>query len=145
MIPARKKKSLGDILAVPAKAASPLELHRRIREGLEAGALRRVGSAAGLLPPQLAGILGVHLRTIRRAEGRRKSRLDPVLSDRLFRVAAVVARAGEVLEGEQAARNWLAAPQHGLGGQAPLELLRTEAGTREVYDLLGRIEDGNLA
>ncbi len=124
---------------------SSLDLHERISGGLPPESLARVGAVAGVLPPQLAGLLGVHLRTIKRAQGRKSTRLEPVLSDRLYRIASVVARAGEVMESPEAARRWLARPQHGLGGRTPLDLLRTEVGTREVVDLLGRIEDGNLA
>ncbi len=124
---------------------SALDLHDRIAQGLPPESLARVGAVAGVLPPQLAGLLGVHLRTIRRAQSKKSTRLEPVLSDRLYRIASVVARAGEVMETSEAARRWLARPQHGLGGHTPLSLLRTEAGTREVVDLLGRIEDGNLA
>ncbi|MCE9584752.1 MAG: DUF2384 domain-containing protein [Planctomycetes bacterium] len=126
-------------------ALTSLELHERISRGLPREALRRVGLVAGVLPPQLAGLLGVHLRTIKRAESKRSTRLDPVLSDRLYRLAFVVARAGEVMESAEAGRRWLARSQHGLGGRTPLSLLGTEAGTSAVLDLLGRIEDGNLA
>jgi putative toxin-antitoxin system antitoxin component (TIGR02293 family) len=126
-------------------SSDPMHLHDRVARGFPVSSLRRAGSVAGVLSGQLAGLLGVHLRTLTRAERRRGTRLDPVLSDRLYRFAGVVARAGEVFENRDAARRWLAAPQHGLGGRTPLALLGTEAGTQEVRDLLGRIEDGNLA
>jgi putative toxin-antitoxin system antitoxin component (TIGR02293 family) len=50
--------------------------------------------------------------------------------------------AAEVLEGEDNARRWLTSPQHGLAGATPLDYATTEAGAREVEDLLGRIEFG---
>ncbi len=40
---------------------------------------------------------------------------------------------------------WLRQPQFALGGRVPLEMLHTEAGTREVEDLLGRIEYGVIS
>ena len=51
-------------------------------------------------------------------------------------------KAVEVMESEEHARQWLASPQVGLGGEVPLEYAETEVGAREVEDLLGRIEYG---
>ena len=51
-------------------------------------------------------------------------------------------KAVEVMESEKNARQWLTAPQFGLGGAVPLEYAETEVGAREVEDLLGRIEQG---
>ncbi len=50
----------------------------------------------------------------------------------------------EVFENEESARRWLKRPQIGLGGKVPLELLKTEAGAREVEDLLVRIDHGTV-
>jgi putative toxin-antitoxin system antitoxin component (TIGR02293 family) len=137
---------MNDMLGVAMpRAASSMDFHDRITRGLPRTALRRVGRIAGVLPGQLAGLLGVHMRTLTRAERRKAAPLDPVLSDRLYRFAQVVGRAAEVMESQDGGRRWLAAPQHGLGGRVPLALCRTEAGTHEVLELLGRIEDGNLA
>lgn len=58
------------------------------------------------------------------------------------RVARLHALAERVLEDAAVARGWLRAEQPGLGGRVPLALIRTEAGAREVEDLLGRIEHG---
>ena len=44
-----------------------------------------------------------------------------------------------------AAREWLQKPQIGLNNQIPLQLMRTELGSGEVEDLLGRIEYGVLS
>jgi putative toxin-antitoxin system antitoxin component (TIGR02293 family) len=56
--------------------------------------------------------------------------------------AVFAALAEEVLEDAGRAREWLHQPQRGLGNRIPLDLIRTEAGAREVEDLLGRIEYG---
>ena len=45
------------------------------------------------------------------------------------------------MESEENARQWLSSPQFGLGGAVPLKYAETEAGAREVEDLLGRIEN----
>jgi putative toxin-antitoxin system antitoxin component (TIGR02293 family) len=89
----------------------------------------------------LAGLLGVSEKTLSRARTA-SARLDPVASDRLFRVARIGALAIEVLEGEAPAVHWLKRPQIGLGGSTPLSLLTTDVGCAEVEKLLLRIEHG---
>ena len=56
-----------------------------------------------------------------------------------------MALATSVFEDKAAARGWLTSPQIGLKGKEPLDLASSEAGAREVEDLLGRIEHGVLA
>ncbi len=56
--------------------------------------------------------------------------------------ARIIELAIRVLEDEEKARNWLQKPQYGLGGAVPIELLQTEAGAKEVEELLWRIEYG---
>ncbi|MDN5848308.1 MAG: DUF2384 domain-containing protein [Nitrococcus sp.] len=91
---------------------------------------------------ELANSLGVSAKTLRRAAARRPARLTPAQGDRLYRLARIVAMAEEVFEDMERAYRWLREPQRGLGERVPLSLLITEAGAREVEDLLGRIEYG---
>ena len=44
--------------------------------------------------------------------------------------------------GEAAARDWLAKPARALDGETPIEHADTEAGAREVENLIGRLEHG---
>jgi putative toxin-antitoxin system antitoxin component (TIGR02293 family) len=60
-------------------------------------------------------------------------------------LARVFELAREVLEDDEAAREWIREPQLGLGYRTPLDLIRTEIGFREVEDLLGRMEYGVLS
>jgi len=94
--------------------------------------------------PIMAEILGVGLRTLS-SRHKPNTALNKTVADRLYRSALVYVQAEEVFGSVEAAREWLTTPQHGLGHRVPLELLATEAGTREVRDLLGRIEYGLLA
>lgn len=97
---------------------------------------------AGLALPldKLAPKLGLSKATLhrRRIEGR----LSPSESDRVMRYARLLGRAVEVLEGEETARRWLSRPQYALGSAVPLDYAETEAGAREVENVLGRIEYG---
>jgi putative toxin-antitoxin system antitoxin component (TIGR02293 family) len=134
------------LLGLPARtrAAEPLRVDSEIRRGFPAGALVSLKRATGFTFEEIAGLLDVSAKTIERAINQR-SRLGHGVSDRLYRVAHVLALAEHVLEDRQQARDWLHAPQHGLGGRTPIDLLATEVGSREVEALLGRIEHGFLA
>ncbi|HEX7190811.1 MAG TPA: antitoxin Xre/MbcA/ParS toxin-binding domain-containing protein [Thermoanaerobaculia bacterium] len=64
-------------------------------------------------------------------------------SDRLFRVARVLARAIDLFDGDrEAALEWLTKPQRALGDAVPLDLAATELGAHEVEALALRLEHG---
>ena len=114
-----------------------------IRKGFPARALKRLQRALELDREETATLLGISARTLsRRLE---EGRLKPGESDRLFRYARLLERATEVLGGVDAARRWLKQSQWGLGDRVPMRFAETEAGAREVEDLLGRIAYGVLA
>jgi len=69
-------------------------------------------------------------------------RLTPEESDLVFRTASVMARAIEVLGDKEKAVHWLTSPNRALGGEYPINLLDTSAGTRELETILDRIEYG---
>ncbi|HWK51170.1 MAG TPA: antitoxin Xre/MbcA/ParS toxin-binding domain-containing protein [Steroidobacter sp.] len=56
--------------------------------------------------------------------------------ERLVRLACTV------IENDAEALRWLIDPQPGLGGRRPIDLARSEAGAREVENLLLRLEHG---
>ncbi len=89
---------------------------------------------------EAARLLSVSARTLSRR--RDEGQLTPRESDRLYRLAHLAGRAAEVLGSPEAARRWLKEPQWALGDRIPLRFAETEAGAREVEDLLGRIEYG---
>jgi putative toxin-antitoxin system antitoxin component (TIGR02293 family) len=116
-----------------------------VARGLPQAALGRLKSALGLADREIASALGISAKTIGRLRKTPRSPLDAIASDRLYRMAVIFAAAREALEDDAVARTWLRAPQVGLGNRVPLDLLKTEAGAREVEDLLGRIEHGVLS
>lgn len=76
---------------------------------------------------------------------RKIGRLTPDQSDRLVRVVRVIAAAEETFGSQEKASLWLRRPTRALGGDAPLEMLDTSEGTKEVEDLLHRIDHGLAA
>jgi len=132
------------IHGVSAKSSKPEWTPSRVVDALRAGLpiseLHELQSHLDVPMEKLSQILGISKATLHRRMG--EGRLDAFESDRVVRFARLLGRAVEVMESEAAARQWLTAPQIGLGGEVPLVYAESEVGAREVEDLLGRIEHG---
>lgn len=120
-----------------------LDFDSFIREGLPWVAAVFVKDALRLTDAEFSKTLGISVRTLSRLKT--TDRMPAVTGDRLYRIARIYAIAQEVFEEPEAAIRWLHSGQRGLGGRAPLEMIETEAGSREVENLLGRIEHGVMA
>lgn len=126
--------------AKKGEAMGPDETVACIRAGLPMVEFEALQELLGLGAEELAAHLAISRSTLIR---RRKSRrLDAQESDRLLRYARLYARAEATLGDAEAAREWLKHPVRGLGYESPLHFAETEAGAREVENLLGRIEHG---
>jgi putative toxin-antitoxin system antitoxin component (TIGR02293 family) len=111
-----------------------------IRKGLPASSVLHVARSLQTTENYLLPIIGISDRTLQRRRKEKKP-LNPVESDRLYRLAKVYARANEVFEDEEVALDWLKSRNRALG-DVPLLLLDTEAGTDMVERVLTRIEHG---
>ncbi len=125
---------------ITASDFTPSKLIEVLRVGLPVQELNDLQASLDVPMGKLFPMLGISKATLhrRKAEGR----LDQAESDRVVRFARLMGKAVEVMESEENARQWLTAPQFGLGGAVPLEYAETEVGAREVENLLGRIEHG---
>lgn len=70
----------------------------------------------------------------------RRTRLTSEESQRVERLARIAALAEEVWEDESLAHEFLHSPQPQLGGQRPIDRVRTDLGAREVEMLLMKLE-----
>lgn len=113
---------------------------RDIRKGLPASSVLHLARSLRTTESDLLPIIGMSDRTLQRRR-KEKRPLDPVESDRLYRLAKIYARANEVFEDEDVALDWLKSTNRALG-DVPLMLLDTEAGTDMVERVLTRIEHG---
>jgi putative toxin-antitoxin system antitoxin component (TIGR02293 family) len=132
---------LGGAKAVGANPGTSLQWDKLIRQGIPVQSAEALKQRLDMTDASLSELLGISEKTLSRARAA-KSRLDPVASDRLFRVARIVTLASAVLESEPAALRWLKRPQIGLGVRVPLTLLGTDAGCVQVEKLLLAIEHG---
>ena len=124
---------------------TPFVFHELVSIGLPARSATFFKESSGFTNIELSRLLGISEKTFIRWQGTPKKPIDPVVSDRLYRTAKILALAAEVIEDKDAARAWLSEAQFGLGNKTPGELLTTDAGARQVEDLLLRMEHGYLA
>jgi putative toxin-antitoxin system antitoxin component (TIGR02293 family) len=131
---------LGGPGVVHAEGDSELEFVNAVRDGLPTSAVDAMLEDATLSLGELEQLV-IPRRTLahRRKLGQRLSRDE---SDRLSRVARVVASANETFQAREVAARWLRQGNRALGGATPLELLGTGDGARLVEDVLGRIAHG---
>ena len=116
-------------------------LMRAVERGFAYETFESLRESAGLSADEVANWLQLASRTLTRRK--QQGRFAPEESDRLLRAARLFGRAMELFEGDRdAAREWLLTPQRALGGEVPLEVAHTEVGSREVENLIGRIEHG---
>lgn len=131
--------SPASILGVHVQSAETLR--KKIESGLPYDAVSRLQRAFDLPMPALSRCVQIPLRTL--ARRRSTGRLLPTESERVFRMAQLLAGAERLFDGDRAAaRAWLVQPNVALGGEAPLDVSRTEVGARQVEDLIGRLEHG---
>jgi putative toxin-antitoxin system antitoxin component (TIGR02293 family) len=131
------KKTLGRTLS------SDRELREAIREGFRPQVVQELMRTSGLTLKELAGALDLSPRSLQRR--RRSGRLARYESDRLYRLARIVAIATEYLGDRERAARWLKQPNRVLGGIAPVKAMDTELGARQIENVLGRIAYGGIS
>jgi putative toxin-antitoxin system antitoxin component (TIGR02293 family) len=92
---------------------------------------------------EIASSLDLSIRCLQRRK--HEGRLARYESDRLYRLARLVALAEHYLGDHERAIQWLRRPNHVLGGVAPLKIVDTELGGRQVENVLGRIGYGGVS
>lgn len=117
-------------------------LARLIRRGLPVGSVQFVLDSGRLSLTEIDRIV-LPRKTL--AHRRKLGTLTPEQSDRLVRVARVIADAEQTFGSQAKASTWLRRPNLALSGEQPLDLLDTDGGAREVETLLGRIAHGIAA
>jgi putative toxin-antitoxin system antitoxin component (TIGR02293 family) len=133
------QKVLGPAIGTQ-KALSATEIRTSVLKGFPYSTFERLQTELDLSQKELSTLLGIPQRTlVRRKE---KKAFTSVESDRLYRLARVVAIAVDVLGDMTKARAWLKSPNRGLGGTVPLSLLDTEIGAQQAEDVLLRLKYG---
>lgn len=133
---------LGGASALGRRLRDEDELRATIREGFPPAVIEKLMHSADVTLKELAASLDLSVRSLQR---RRSGRLAQYESDRLYRLARIVALAKHYIGEDGAATRWLKRPNRALGGSTPLELIDTELGARAVENVLGRIAYGGVS
>lgn len=126
-----------------ASVAVTSDVVAHIRGGFKWVEAKRCQETFQIKDKVFARIIGISDRTLTRTK-RDKAILDPVASDRLYRMLRVLKLAVTVFEDLPRAIRWLQREQPGLAGKVPLSLLDTDPGTEAVEALLTQLEYGVL-
>ena len=123
--------------------ATDHDLREAIREGFPTAVVQELMRASGLGLNELAESLDLSARSLQRR--RRTGHLARFESDRLYRLARIVALANQNLGNRERALRWLKRSNRALGGVAPIAAVDTEIGARQVENVLGRIAYGGIS
>jgi putative toxin-antitoxin system antitoxin component (TIGR02293 family) len=132
------KTQIGDWLGLrsPATEADIL----RIVEGRLAPSVIKRLSVLGLERAEIDAVV-IPSRTLQHRRSRRE-KLTVEESDRVLRVIRMLSLTESVYGSRERALAWLRRPHPRLEGRAPLSLLKTDAGSRIVEELLIQIDEG---
>jgi len=118
------------------------DLVAAIREGLPASAVDNLVKSGKLTLLEIDKVV-LPRKTL--AHRRQIGTLTQGQGDRVVRVMRVIALAEDTFGNEVKAGTWLRRPTVALHGEAPIELLDTDEGAREVETILTRIAHGIAA
>jgi len=135
-----------DIIGGPAvvgkRVKAPVDWISLVRRGLPVRAVQAMVEAGRITAAELDALV-IPRKTL--ANRRKMGTLTPDQSDKLVRVARVIAAAEDTFGDKQKAGAWLRRPTAALAGERPISLLDTDEGSRQVETLLGRINHGIAA
>jgi putative toxin-antitoxin system antitoxin component (TIGR02293 family) len=120
--------------------ANVSEMQQAIHEGFPSAVVKEVMRTSDLTLKELADALDLSTRSLRC-----RGKLARHESDRLYRLARIVALADDSLGDHERAMRWLKRSNQSLGGISPVEALDTELGARQVENILGRIAYGGIS
>lgn len=118
-----------------------LTVSRIIREGLPLSVMENLKDAG--VDTSYRNMI-VPLRTLQHRATKGET-LSPIESERAYRVAHIMALAGQVFGNHDKGLQWLRKPLKALDKKSPLDVLDNEPGARMVEDLLGRLDEGYFA
>ena len=123
-------------------AEAPVAWLRYVREGLPLSVIDQA-IADGRITAVELDRLALSRKTL--AHRRILGSLTPDQSDRLSRLLRMIEDAETTFGDRAKAHTWLRRPSAFLDGEAPLDRLDTDIGTRQVEAMLGRIAHGLAA
>lgn len=136
--PAEVAEVMGGRAALRRDIQSLNELRIAVERGLPLRALHNTVNRIAATRKEAAAL--VQEIVPRTTLHRRKTRLSKAESERLERLARMTALAEEVWEDRDLAHEFLLGAQPQLGGRRPVEMADSDLGTRQVEEILFRLE-----
>ena len=133
--------ALGGKKALGKSADKAGDYNAIIQSGISVEAGNHFKDLLHLTDKEFSKVLGISERSFHRKKGA-KAKLSVNASDRLYRFARIFSYAVEVIGSEDNARKWLLAPHFSFEGKTPLEMLKTDAGAKDVEVVLAAIRYG---
>ncbi len=134
---------VGQSASIPV-VSQPLQFDwRAVEKGVPLSALEEFAARTGFALKDLLEVI-IPPRTLKH----RRMRKEPLSldeSDRLARVARIYDLAVKVFGEAVDGREWLTFPIDRFEGRTALEMLRTDAGARQVEEMLYQIDEGVFA
>jgi putative toxin-antitoxin system antitoxin component (TIGR02293 family) len=125
------------------RLTSRSDVHSAIVSGVPYGSLiYLVDQVKGLEEGDVAKVLGISTRTLRRQSETPEKPMPADLASKTWLFAETLAKATEIFGGKEEAERWMSKPAMGLDDQRPIDLLQTVQGAELVNDFLGRLEYG---
>jgi putative toxin-antitoxin system antitoxin component (TIGR02293 family) len=131
------------VLGLKEKVRTQLDLVKLGGKGVSKGTVVRLAKHLSIGLKGIAPLLSVNQRTIQRLGA--GSVFSRTVSERILRIALVVARGEEVFGDRERFNIWLKEPNKAMVNQTPLGLLASNFGIDMILDELGRIEHGIIS
>lgn len=135
------QQALSNLLGKEIVGGGEVAIHRRVRAGLPVDAVRRLIDA-GVGREVVDNIVKPRTLDHRKQKG---EALSPDESDKLFRVAHLIALGDKVFGNHDKTMRWLSKPKRFLDGETPLEMALTTQGSAMVEETLHGIDHGFFA
>ncbi|MCJ8157198.1 antitoxin Xre/MbcA/ParS toxin-binding domain-containing protein [Sphingomonas sp. LaA6.9] len=123
--------------------APPLRQAEAVARGLPVKAVRDLVADPAISIADVARIIGPRRTLDRRLK--QDERLTPEESDRFARFVTVLQAAAQIFGDRARAMAWLDAPKQRFDGARPIDLLKSDAGTRLVEEVLIQARHGFTA
>jgi putative toxin-antitoxin system antitoxin component (TIGR02293 family) len=118
-------------------------VHAAVLQGLPyASLMALLTHCQSLGEDDVARVLGISARTLRRHKDTPAKPMPPDLASKTWQLAETLAKASQVFGGQAQAEAWMTQPAMALDHQRPIDLMQTLQGAELVSDLLTRLEYG---
>lgn len=131
---------LGGEKKAGVRPANGVEFALALRTGLPFAAARQLAKHTGIALNRIFAAVNLSPRTMERRRLQKRMTTDE--SQKIARFARIVALGDEVFADPQVTSQWLQRANRALCGIAPIDLLDTDDGAREVEAVLMRLEHG---